>query len=179
VINWGPLLACPAVFLGKFTLCTVGQADSGALSQPADNGDVSEEVTERLPRQAFAVPQRLTSSLFSLGPMRLARSARGFSEKLCEIGNLSASPPQSRPHELASAFRPPTDRPYTAPGPRPHQARSASFEVATMALGRRAIETQSVSEGTGCDRVCPSLTLRATMRCVRLDRQRRSNSAAW
>ena len=43
------------------------------------------------------------------------------------------------------------------------QTRSASFDVAPLVLARRAIVTRSVSEGTGCDRVCPSLTLRVMM----------------
>ena len=39
----------------------------------------------------------------------------------------------------------------------------ASFEVVRLVLARRAMVTRSVSEGTGCDRVRPSLTLRVTM----------------
>ena len=39
----------------------------------------------------------------------------------------------------------------------------ARFEVPPLVLARRAIVTRSVSEGTGRDLACPSLTLRVTM----------------
>ena len=49
--------------------------------------------------------------------------------------------------------------------------RIASFDVAPLVRARRAMVTRSVSEGTGCDRVRPSLTLRASVKCVKLDRE--------
>ena len=58
------------------------------------------------------------------------------------------------------------------------QTRSASFDVAPLVRARRAIVTRSVSEGTGCDRVRPSLTLRVTMAICRQKAPRATSKSA-
>ena len=55
----------------------------------------------------------------------------------------------------------------------------ALFEVAPLALAGRAIVTRSVSEGTGCDRVRPSLTLRVTMSICRRKAPRATSKLAF
>jgi len=120
-----------------------------------------------------------TLQVFSTGDSNLAKSSRGEGYLL----NIGQRPGKTRKKGGQSTFsggflgggRAARLPGQTTLGPRQRSsvlgdvtlARIASLEVALLVLSRGAIVTRSVSEGTGCDRVRPSLTLRVTMAICR------------